>query len=226
MIESQSREVILPGVRLFADLRLPNHADALIMLVHGGGERTHSNHRYVADALARRGQGSLLLDLVTDDERLQDNPALDPRFDIDLLSARLVQVIDWVNQDSQLCSMELGLLGADTGGAVALVAAAKRPTAVAAVVCQGGRTELTGSAVTSVSAPTLQIVGAQDPEVFKLNCQTSRILQCEQRLIVVPGASHLFDEPGALEDVARLAGDWFERYVQHRSRAHRYRPNG
>ena len=130
-----------------------------------------------------------------------------------LLARRLVEVIDWVGRDVKLHSLRIGLFGASTGAAAALLAAAVRPEVVRAVVSRGGRTDLAGAALSQVRAPTLQIVGAQDPVVLELNDQSSHALRCEQQLEIVAGATHLFEEPGALEEVARLAGDWFEKHL-------------
>ena len=205
----------LLGVELAADLRLPTNTGSLVIFVHGSGSgRSSPRNQYVADALAQRGLGSLLFDLLTESEQRLDNRTRELRFDIPLLARRLIEVIDWVGRDSELSGLQIGLFGASTGAAAALVAAAERADVVAAVVSRGGRTDLAGPALARVKAPTLQIVGAQDSVVFGLNCQSSRALRCEQRLEVVAGATHLFEEPGTLEEVARLAGDWFEQYLQ------------
>ncbi|NBB37049.1 dienelactone hydrolase family protein, partial [Pseudomonas sp. BC115LW] len=179
-----------------------------------GSGRSSPRNQYVADALAQRGLGSLLFDLLTESEQRLDNWTRELRFDIPLLARRLVDVIDWIGRDPELSTLRIGLFGASTGAAAALVAAAERADVVAAVVSRGGRTDLAGPALARVKAPTLQIVGAQDSVVFGLNCQSTRALRCEQRLELVAGATHLFEEPGTLEEVARLAGDWFERYLQ------------
>lgn len=214
MLEPQSRSIDLPGVELSANLRLPARTQGLVIFVHGSGSgRTSPRNQYVADVLARRGLGSLLFDLLTESEQRMDNLTGELRFDIPLLARRLIQVIDWAGRDPGLRALRIGLFGASTGAAAALVAAAERAGAVAAVVSRGGRTDLAGPALVRVKAPTLQIVGAQDPLVLGLNDQTRRVLRCEQALEVVAGATHLFEEPGALEEVARLAGDWFEKYL-------------
>lgn len=211
MFEPRVRQLDLEGIELSADLRLPPGARALVVFAHGSGSgRSSPRNRYVAESLARRGLGSLLFDLLTETEQRLDNRTRELRFDIALLARRLTEVLDWIDRDLELQSLRVGLFGASTGAAAALLAAAARPDVVHAVVSRGGRTDLAGPALSRVKAPTLQIVGAQDPVVFGLNCQSSRALQCEQRLEVVAGATHLFEEPGALEEVARLAGDWFE----------------
>ncbi|UZM14907.1 dienelactone hydrolase family protein [Pseudomonas kielensis] len=215
MIEPQSRDMNLPDAELSADVRLPTNTRALVILVHGSGSgRSSPRNQYVADALAQRGLGSLLFDLLTESEQRLDNWTRELRFDIPLLARRLVDVIDWIGRDPELSTLRIGLFGASTGAAAALVAAAERADVVAAVVSRGGRTDLAGPALARVKAPTLQIVGAQDSVVFGLNCQSTRALRCEQRLELVAGATHLFEEPGTLEEVAWLAGDWFERYLQ------------
>ncbi|AZE49114.1 phosphoribosyltransferase [Pseudomonas chlororaphis] len=214
MLEPQARQLDLEGIELSADLRLPPGARALVVFAHGSGSsRSSPRNRYVAESLARRGLGSLLFDLLTEPEQRLDNRTRELRFDIALLARRLVEVIDGIGRDLELRSLQIGLFGASTGAAAALLAAAARPDTVHAVVSRGGRTDLAGPALSRVRAPTLQIVGALDPVVFGLNCQSSRALLCEQRLEVVAGATHLFEEPGALEDVARLAGDWFEQHL-------------
>ena len=205
----------LPDVELSAEVRLPTNTRALVIFVHGSGSgRSSPRNQYVADALAQRGLGSLLFDLLTESEQRLDNWTRELRFDIPLLARRLVDVIDWIGRDPELSTLRIGLFGASTGAAAALVAAAERADVVAAVVSRGGRTDLAGPALARVKAPTLQIVGAQDSVVFGLNCQSTRALRCEQRLELVAGATQLFEEPGTLEEVAWLAGDWFERYLQ------------
>ncbi|MET0778866.1 dienelactone hydrolase family protein [Pseudomonas sp. FSL W5-0299] len=214
MIKPQSRQLELREVELSADLRLPLQTDGLVIFVHGSGSgRLSPRNQFVAESLAKRGLASLLFDLLTEPEQRLDNLTGELRFDIALLARRLVDVIDWVGRDVELHSLRIGLFGASTGAAAALLAAAVRPEVVHAVVSRGGRTDLAGAALSQVRAPTLQIVGAQDPVVLELNDQSSQALQCEQQLEIVAGATHLFEEPGALEEVARLAGDWFEKYL-------------
>jgi dienelactone hydrolase len=154
-----------------------------------------------------------LFDLLTEPEQRLDNLTGELRFDIDLLARRLVEVIDWVGRDADLRSLRIGLFGASTGAAAALLAAATRGRGARGGQ-PGGRTDLAGPALAQVRAPTLQIVGARDPVVLELNERSRHALRCEQRLDVVAGATHLFEEPGTLEEVARLAGDWFETHLQ------------
>ncbi|WP_367253435.1 dienelactone hydrolase family protein [Pseudomonas sp. stari2] len=215
MPEAEFRCLELPGVELSADLRLPANARALVIFVHGSGSaRLSPRNQYVADVLALQGLASLLFDLLTEPEQRLDNLSGVLRFDISLLARRLIDVIDWVGRDRELYSLPIGLFGASTGAATAMVAAAERASVIRAVVSQGGRTDLVGPALTRVKAPTLQIVGAQDPLILGLNRRSKQILGCEQRLEVVERATHLFEEPGTLEEVARLAGDWFEQNLR------------
>lgn len=214
MFKLQSRQLDLDDVELTADVRLPPGTTALVVFVHGSGSgRSSPRNRYVAESLAERGLGSLLFDLLTVSEQRLDNLTGELRFNIPLLAKRLVRVIDWIGHDSALRSLRIGLFGASTGAAAALLAAVERADTVHAVVSRGGRTDLAGPALSQVRAPTLQIVGAQDPLVVRLNRQSSQALRCVQRLDIVPGATHLFEEPGALEEVARLAGDWFAEHL-------------
>lgn len=215
MLELQYRMLDLKDVELSADLRLPPNAGGLVVFVHGSGSgRSSPRNQYVAESLARRGIGSLLFDLLTESEQRLDNLTGVLRFDIALLARRLMEVIDWIGRDAKLHSLRIGLFGASTGAAAALLAATERADVVKAVVSRGGRTDLAGTALSQVTAPTLQIVGAQDPVVLELNERSSHALRCEQHLEIVPGATHLFEEPGALEEVARLAGNWFEKHLQ------------
>ncbi|PMY56060.1 MULTISPECIES: dienelactone hydrolase family protein [Pseudomonas] len=215
MFELRYRKLDLGNVELSADLRLPVHAGGLVVFVHGSGSgRSSPRNQQVALSLAERGLGTLLFDLLTEPEQYLDNQTRELRFNIALLSNRLVKVIDWIGRDAELQPLPIGLFGASTGAAAALLAAAERADVVHAVVSRGGRTDLAGEALSRVKAPTLQIVGERDPVVLNLNVQSSRALQCEQRLEVVAGATHLFEEAGTLEEVARLAGDWFEQYLR------------
>lgn len=215
MFELRYRKLDLGNVELSADLRLPAHAGGLVVFVHGSGSgRSSPRNEQVALSLAQRGLGTLLFDLLTEPEQYLDNQTRELRFNIALLSNRLVKVIDWIGRDAELQPLPIGLFGASTGAAAALLAAAERADVVHAVVSRGGRTDLAGEALSRVKAPTLQIVGELDPVVLNLNVQSSRALQCEQRLEVVAGATHLFEEAGTLEEVARLAGDWFEQYLR------------
>jgi dienelactone hydrolase len=195
-------------------LVIPQGAHALVLFAHGSGSsRFGPRNRSVAQFLNRRGIGTLLFDLLTAEESGLDERGGVLRFDIALLSRRLIGAIDWAASHPGIRTLPLGLFGASTGAAAALVAAAQRPARVAAVVSRGGRPDLAGAALARVRAPTLLIVGELDHAVIALNEQAAVQLACEHRLEIVPGAGHLFAEPGALERVARLACEWFQRYL-------------
>jgi dienelactone hydrolase len=206
--------VPVTDAQLAADLRLPAAAMGLVVFVHGSGSsRSSPRNQLVASYLAERRLATLLFDLLTAQELRIDSVTECWRFDIPLLSRRLVDVIDWLGRQTELAALPLGLFAASTGAAAALQAAASRPERVHAVVCRGGRSDLIGAKIQAVNAPTLQIVGALDPVVLALNQKTCSQLRCEQQLQIVAGATHLFAEPGTLEQVARLAGDWFEQHL-------------
>jgi dienelactone hydrolase len=184
------------------------------LFAHGSGSSRHSpRNRYVAEELQRSGLATVLADLLTPREEQLDAQTAALRFDIPLLAARLTALTDWVAGHEATEGLPVGLFGASTGAAAALVAAAERPDAVAAVVSRGGRPDLAGESLRAVRQPTLLIVGGRDETVIALNRQAITSLGGEVRLEIVPGASHLFEEPGALERVARLASDWFVTYL-------------
>ena len=199
---------------LDGDLRLPPDPKGLVVFAHGSGSsRLSKRNQQVAAALNARGFATLLFDLLSDDEEELDRETMELRFDIGFLSDRLVQVTDWLLAQPPTRALEIGYFGASTGAAAALVAAAKRPDVVRAVVSRGGRPDLADTALPYVAAATLLIVGGDDPDVFALNRAAAMQLNRDVALSVVPGATHLFEEPGALEEVARLAGEWFEAHV-------------
>lgn len=202
------------GVTLAADVVVPAGASGAVLFAHGSGSsRTSPRNRAVAGALARRGLATVLADLLTAEEDRVD--ALDGRlrFDIALLGGRLVGLVDWLGDHPDTADLPIGLFGASTGAAAALVAAAERPQAVRAVVSRGGRPDLAGAALARVRAPTSLIVGERDPEVLDLNRKARAALAAPSELRVVPGAGHLFAEPGALDQVAALAGGWFDKHL-------------
>lgn len=204
----------LSDVQLAAELLLPEAATGLVVFVHGSGSsRLSPRNQQVALYFNGRGLATLLFDLLTESEQRLDQVSRALRFDIPMLTRRLLGVIDWLAADSELRHLHLGLFGASTGAAAALLVAAQRTQRVQAVVSRGGRSDLAGAALAEVLAPTLLIVGGEDSLVLQLNRQSSEQLRCTQRLVVIPGASHLFEETGALETVAREAGDWFEGYL-------------
>jgi pimeloyl-ACP methyl ester carboxylesterase len=205
--------VVVGDAALSGDLVLPEHPAGIVLFAHGSGSSRHSpRNRFVADTLNEAGFGTLLLDLLTPAEEHADRLTGELRFDIGLLAHRLLAAIDWLRA-GPAHALRIGLFGASTGAAAALVAAAERPEDVAAVVSRGGRPDLAGPALARVHAPTLLIVGGADRVVLELNRRALKLLPTERRLVIVPGATHLFEEPGALEEVARLATDWFSHYL-------------
>lgn len=206
------REVIIDqdGLTLTGDLTLPADARGLVVFAHGSGSsRFSARNRAVASHLNRAGLATLLFDLLTADEELIDARTAKLRFDIPLLAGRLTGTVDWSGRQPLLTGLPLGLFGASTGAAAALISAAERPQRVAAVVSRGGRPDLALPVLDRVRAPTLLVVGGHDPEVLALNREALAALTCEKALAIVPGATHLFEEPGALEQVAELAAAWF-----------------
>lgn len=202
------------GVSLDGDLHVPAGASGIVVFAHGSGSSRHSSrNRFVARELNGTGLGTLLLDLLTRDEEAVDLRTRHFRFDIGLLADRLVAVADWLATGEATSDLRPGYFGASTGGGAALVAAAQRPEKIAAVVSRSGRPDLAGAALLNVQAPTLLIVGGNDLPVIGMNEDAMRQMRCEVALEIVPGATHLFEEPGALEQVAALARDWFGRWM-------------
>ena len=210
-------DVRLPigDTRLEGELHLPAQARGLVLFAHGSGSSRHSpRNRYVAGVIRAAGMGTLLFDLLTPREEAVDLQTRHLRFDIHLLAERLAEATAWVANTEETRHVRVGYFGASTGGGAALVAAAQLGQAVGAVVSRGGRPDLAGAALPRVLAPTLLIVGGRDDVVIQLNEAAYAQLQCEKALQIVPGATHLFEEPGALEAVARLATAWFQRHLQ------------
>jgi pimeloyl-ACP methyl ester carboxylesterase len=198
------------NVALEGNLAVAPDARGLVMFAHGSGSSRHSpRNRAVARGLREGGLATLLIDLLTAEEEMLDEETGELRFDIGLLAERLVDATDWLGDAEETRRLPVGYFGASTGAGAALVAAAQRPNSVRAVVSRGGRPDLAGAALSRVRAPTLLIVGGSDPVVVELNKQAFARLRCEKKLDIVAGATHLFEEPGALEEVARLAREWF-----------------
>jgi dienelactone hydrolase len=217
---SESELVTIPAgsVSLAGDLVIPPRASGVVLFAHGSGSGRHSpRNQFVAEELQTAGLATLLIDLLTADEEAAERHTGHLRFDIGLLAERLIAATRWLEQQPTTRSLGLGYFGASTGGGAALVAAAAAPTGIHAVVSRGGRPDLAGEALPGVRAPTLLIVGGHDSTVLGLNRSAMARMQADTRLEIVPGASHLFEEPGALHTVARLAADWFVRYLHHRS---------
>jgi dienelactone hydrolase len=196
--------------RLSADLALSGTPRGLVIFAHGSGSGRHSpRNQAVARALQSRGLGTLLADLLTPEEEAIDRISANLRFDISLLGNRLLKLVDWTRRHPDLGNVRIGLFGASTGAAAALIAAAARPNDVAAVVSRGGRPDLAGAVLPQVAAPTLMLVGSRDPEVIELNEWAKRRMRCPVSLEIISGATHLFEEPGTLDQVAARAGDFF-----------------
>jgi putative phosphoribosyl transferase len=191
-------------------LTVPETAAITVLFAHGSGSSRYSpRNGFVARALNQAGLATLLFDLLTPDEEADDIQTGRYRFNIDLLAERLVQATQWIQKQKQTSRLGIGYFGASTGGGAALVAAAKLPGDVGAVVSRGGRPDLAGDALSGVKAPTLLVVGGRDEIVVEFNQKAQQKMRCEVKLEIIPGATHLFEEPGALDRVAQLAGDWF-----------------
>jgi putative phosphoribosyl transferase len=209
----QTVQIAAGDIPLNGDLNIPENSAGVVLFAHGSGSHSPRN-RHVASSLQSRGFGTLLVDLLTSDEEAEDRVNGHLRFNIELLSTRLVVITDWLLDHPHIGNLGIGCFGASTGAAAALVAASRRPESIKAVVSRGGRPDLAGMALRRVSAPTLLIVGANDWPVIDMNRQALRELAAPaKRLEIVPHATHLFEEPGALESVAQLAGDWFGRQL-------------
>jgi dienelactone hydrolase len=214
--KTEDRLVRVPVGRaaLEGNLSLPQGARGMVLFAHGSGSSRHSpRNRHVARMLNEAKLATLLVDLLTPEEEAIDARTAHLRFDIGLLTERLIGATDWLTQHSDTRHLRVGYFGASTGAGAALVAAAERPDVVGAVVSRGGRPDLAGPALAHVRAPTLLIVGGFDLQVIQLNRVAFAQLRCEKELVIVPGATHLFEEPGTLDEVARLAREWFERYL-------------
>ena len=210
------REVQIPAGRavLSGNLTIPQKAIAIVLFAHGSGSSRHSpRNQFVARTLNDAGLATLLFDLLTQEEEATDMYTREHRFDIGLLAERLVHARTWSKQQNEIRRLPIGYFGSSTGGAAALVAAAEIPQDVYAVVSRGGRPDLAGEALAKVEAPTLLIVGGNDGIVIELNEMARDRMRCEVKLEIVPGATHLFEEPGALEKVAKLASDWFNAHL-------------
>jgi pimeloyl-ACP methyl ester carboxylesterase len=222
----QIRQVRIPAgskgddprpVTLDGDLAVPLGATGIVLFAHGSGSGRHSpRNQFVARVIQRTGIATLLFDLLTGDEETEDDVTGRLRFDIGLLARRLVEAGKWIALQPETKKLAVGYFGASTGGAAALVAAAQIGSTIEAIVSRGGRPDLAGDRLGSVQAPTLLIVGERDGTVLELNRGAYPRLRCEKELEVIPRATHLFEEPGTLEEVARLAADWFRRHLHSR----------
>lgn len=208
-VQIQAGHAVLSG-----NLTIPENASALVLFAHGSGSSRHSpRNQFVARMLNSAGLATLLFDLLTPEEETIDLHTREHRFNIGLLAERLVHATRWAKQQEQTRDLRIGYFGSSTGGGAALVAAAEIPQSIGAVVSRGGRPDLAGDALPKVQAPTLLIVGGNDDIVIELNEMARDRMRCEVKLEIVPGATHLFEEPGALEKVAKLASDWFVNHI-------------
>ena len=202
------------GKNIYGNLKIPKKAEGLVIFAHGSGSgRFSTRNNYVAGILNKNNLGTLLFDLLTAEEEKIDNYTAEYRFNIELLANRLIDVTDWLVKEPALKGLKLSYFGASTGAAAALIAAAKRPSIIYAVVSRGGRPDLAMESLPKVKAPTLLIVGGNDFEVIELNRTAYENIPAKKKLEIVPGATHLFEEPGTLEEVARLSVDWFLKYI-------------
>ena len=213
----RSIQIPVDGTRIDGNLSVPQDLRGVVAFAHGSGSsRLSPRNRYVAEVLQNAGFATLLLDLLTEAEELLDRDTARLRFNIPSLANRLLHATEWLIEQPELHGMKIGYFGASTGAAAALVAAAESGNRIAAVVSRGGRPDLAGTALRKVQAPTLLIVGGNDHVVLDLNYEAITQLECEKSMEIVPHATHLFEEPGALEEVARLARQWFEQHIGHR----------
>jgi putative phosphoribosyl transferase len=215
-VDEQQTEIYLPAgqLTLAGNLDVPKNAQGIVLFAHGSGSSRHSpRNRFVAGILREGGLATLLMDLLSEDEEAIDLLTTHLRFDIALLAERLMQAMDWLQKNPETRDLSIGLFGSSTGAGAALVAAAQRPELVDAVVSRGGRPDLAVSALPKVRAPTLLIVGGNDVPVIELNKQAMEQMSAETKLEIVPRATHLFEEPGSLEKVSRLATQWFQSHL-------------
>ncbi|MEV6128764.1 dienelactone hydrolase family protein [Streptomyces violaceusniger] len=218
-MRSETARIAADDAMLVGDLALPDQAIGVVAFAHGSGSSRHSpRNRAVARVLQDADLATLLFDLLTDAEERVDAITAELRFDIPLLGRRLGAAVNWLGGHPATSALPVGLFGASTGAAAALTAAAERPERTAAVVSRGGRPDLAGGALNRVRAPVLLIVGGDDHEVLRLNQQAAAMLVAPHEIHVVPGASHLFEEPGTLEEAAEAARDWFVRMARHPAR--------
>ena len=211
----QEVQIKAGSLLLSGELHVPANATGIVLFAHGSGSSRHSpRNQYVASVIRDAGVGTLLFDLLTREEDVIDNYTREFRFDINLLAWRLVAATNWLLRENETSRLRPGYFGASTGGGAALVAAAALGEKVGAVVSRGGRPDLAGESLINVKAPTLLIVGGRDGPVIKMNQEAYEQLRCVKELKIIPGATHLFEEPGKLEEVARLAAKWFLNHLR------------
>lgn len=207
-------ELKIDTLTLHGDLTTPKDAHGIVIFAHGSGSsRLSPRNRFVAEYMNKAGLATLLFDLLTEEEEKIDNVTRELRFNIDLLATRLLHVAEYVATDEKTKGYSIGYFGASTGAAAALIAAAKNPKPIHAIVSRGGRPDLAGQYLSEVEAATLLIVGGDDTPVIEMNEEALTLMQCEKKLEIVPGATHLFEEKGKLEVVAKLATSWFQQHL-------------
>ena len=212
--EMRSVLVSTGSVKLHGDLTIPKNAEGIVLFAHGSGSSRYSpRNKYVAQVLQKAGLATLLIDLLTEEEEKVDDYTAHLRFDIGLLAKRLAGATNWVTKNPDAKNLSIGYFGASTGAAAALVASVDYHDVINAIVSREGRPDLAGSILSRVKAPTLLIVGGNDDPVIEMNEKALNLLKIEKKLVVIPGATHLFEELGTLEEVARLAADWFANYL-------------
>ncbi len=225
IIEHEVRVAVARDIHLEGTLSVPDDALGVVLFAHGSGSSRFSpRNRHVANLFQRVGLTTLLMDLLTEEEEEAERYTRHLRFDIDLLAGRLAGALAWLEHEPLTRGLPLGLIGSSTGAGAALVAAARAPRLVRAVVSRGGRPDLAGEALRYVRAPTLLIVGGEDTPVIQMNEEALEQLQVEKRLEIVPGATHLFEEPGTLDEAARLARNWFTQHLASRGAAEHEAP--
>jgi putative phosphoribosyl transferase len=208
-------KIEISGASLKGDLCVPDSARGIVLFAHGSGSsRLSPRNRYVAKILNSQNIGTLLFDLMTEAEERIDDQTVELRFNIKFLSRRLIEVTDWFTTNYAEKHLLIGYFGASTGAAAALVAASERPSIIKAIVSRGGRPDMAGPALARIDAPVLLIVGGADFEVIGMNQDALALLKGEKKLVIIPGATHLFEEPGAIEEVSHLAANWFKKYLK------------
>jgi dienelactone hydrolase len=213
-VEKDAISIKAGNVTLYGNILIPRGACGIVLFTHGSGSNRQSpRNRFVAQELNKKGIATLLFDLLTEKEEIIDEQTARLRFDISLLTKRLVETTDWVLKNPDINNLNIGYFGASTGAGAALVAAAERPNVVKAVVSRGGRPDLAGSRLVEIKCPTLLIVGGYDEPVIEMNKDALAQLKSEKKLVIVPGATHLFEEKGKLEEVAVYAGEWFLKHL-------------
>jgi pimeloyl-ACP methyl ester carboxylesterase len=216
-MHKSSVQIPLDGVKLEGELTIPPKAEGVVLFAHGSGSSRHSpRNQFVAREIQHAGVGTLLFDLLTREEEAVDELDGHLRFNIELLAVRLIAATRWILHQPATQQLGIGYFGSSTGGAAALVAAAELGSAIDAVVSRGGRPDLAGAALPRVTAPTLLIVGEHDDLVLELNQEAGELLRCQKQLVIVPRATHLFEEPGTLERVASAAAAWFRQHLKRR----------